>query len=130
MDRSSQSEPVLTACAELAMKFGAKLHLLYMVPTANTVTPEEVPAGQLFPQTTRLLLDMETEEIHAHLQEQLESLLVRNIDASGGVERGEALPASFRRLCPERGGPGRHGHQGTGRPRGALGKGPRCENIG
>ncbi len=93
MDRSSQGEPVLTACAELAAIFGAKLHLLYVVPTADSVTPEEVPGGRLFPQTTRLLLDMETEEIYAHMRSQLKSLLARNIDASGSVERGEALQA-------------------------------------
>lgn len=90
MDRTPRSEPVLTACAELAMIFGAKLHLLYIVPTAGSATLDEVPGGRLVPQTTRLLLEMETEEILARMKEQLDSLLERRIDASGSVARGEA----------------------------------------
>ncbi len=93
MDCTSQSGPVLTACSELAMIFGAKLHLLYVVPTADSVTPEEVPGGRLVPQTTRLLLDLETEQANRCMKEQLQLLLTRNIEASGSVERGGAEPA-------------------------------------
>jgi len=92
-DRTSQSDPVLTACGELAMIFGAKLYLLYVVPTADSVTPEEVPGGRLVPRTTRLLLDLETEQTIGRLNEQLQMLLTRNIEASGSVERGDAEPA-------------------------------------
>ena len=93
MDITSQSDPVYTACSELALIFGAKLHLLYVVPTAGSATPEQTPGGRLVPSATRLLLDLEAEQTIARMKEQLESLLARNIEASGSVERGEAEPA-------------------------------------
>src|SRR5208337_4457166 len=93
MDNTSHSNPVYTACAELAMIFGAKLHLLYVVPTAGSATPEQIPGGRLVPSATRLLLDLEAEQTIGQMKEQLELLLARNIEASGSVERGEAEPA-------------------------------------
>lgn len=93
VDCTPHSGPVLTACSELAMIFGGKLHLLYVVPTAGSVTPEQVPGARLVPSTTRLLLDLETEQTIGHMKEQLALLLARNVEASGSVERGEAEPA-------------------------------------
>ncbi len=93
MDCTPHSGPVLTACSELAIIFQAKLHLLYVVPTAGSVTPDQVPGGRLVPSTTRLLLDLETEQTTGRMQEQLQLLFARNVEASGSVERGEAEPA-------------------------------------
>jgi nucleotide-binding universal stress UspA family protein len=93
VDTTPHSDPVLTACSELAMIFGAKLHLLYVVPTAGSVTLEEVPGAHLVPSTTRLLLDLEAEQTIDRMKEQLKLLLARNVEASGSVERGEAEPA-------------------------------------
>jgi nucleotide-binding universal stress UspA family protein len=92
-DKSPESGPVLNGCTELAMIFHARLHLLYIVPTASSIRPQEAPAGRLAPRTTRLLLELETEETAALMKKELESLLARNIDASGSVERGEPGPA-------------------------------------
>ena len=93
VDCTPHSDPVLTACSELAMIFQAKLHLLYVVPTAGSVTPEEVPGARLVPTTTRLLLDLETEQTIGRMKEHLQLLLARNVEASGNVERGQAEPA-------------------------------------
>ncbi|HIJ68087.1 MAG TPA: universal stress protein [Deltaproteobacteria bacterium] len=93
LDCTPHSDPVLTACSELAMIFQAKLHLLYVVPTAGSVTPEEVPGARLAPTTTRLLLDLETEQTIGRMKEHLQLLLARNVEASGNVERGQADPA-------------------------------------
>ncbi len=93
MDSTPHSDPVLAACSELAAIYGAKLHLLYVVPTAASATPEQLPGGRLVPSATRLLLDLETEQTIARMKEQLESISARNIEASGSVERGEAEPA-------------------------------------
>ncbi len=93
MDSTSHSDPVLSACSELAAKFGAKLHLLYVVPTTDSASPEEVLGGRLVPSTTRLLLDLETEQTGGTMKEQLQLLLSEKIDASGSVERGDAEPA-------------------------------------
>ncbi|HYA43115.1 MAG TPA: universal stress protein, partial [Syntrophobacteraceae bacterium] len=89
LDSTPHSNPVLTACSELAVKFEAKLHLLYVVPTPESVTPEDVPGGRLAPRTTRLLLDLESEQTTERMRKQLQVLLSRNIEASGSVERGE-----------------------------------------
>ena len=93
LDCTPHSDPVLTACSELAMIFEAKLHLLYVVPTSGSVRPEEIPGGRLVPQTTRMLLDLETEQTSVRLKEQLQLLISRNIEASGSVDRGDAEPA-------------------------------------
>jgi hypothetical protein len=68
---------------------------MYVVPTAGSLAPGEVPGGRLAPQTTRLLLDLETEQTDGRLRDQLQLLLARNIEASGSVERGDAEPAIF-----------------------------------
>jgi nucleotide-binding universal stress UspA family protein len=89
LDSTPHSDTVLAACSELAVKFGTKLRLLYVVPTPGSATPEDVPGGRLAPRTTRLLLDLESEQTNVRLHAQLESLLTRNIEASGSVERGD-----------------------------------------
>lgn len=94
MDKTGESKPVLTACEELAMIFGARLHLLYVVPTRETVGPEEVPSGRLVPSTTRFLLDLEADDAASQMREELQVLHARGVvEASGSVERGEAVPA-------------------------------------
>ncbi len=93
VDCTPHSDPVLTACSELAMIFQAKLHLLYVVQTTVSVTLEEVPGARLVPATTRLLLDLETEQTLGRMKEHLQLLLARNVEASGNVERGQAEPA-------------------------------------
>jgi len=93
IDPTSDSDPVLTACSQLAMIFGAELHLLYVVPTVESATPDQVPGGLLAPATTRLMLDLESEQTERRLREQVELLLSRNIKAGGSVERGDAEPA-------------------------------------
>ena len=93
MDCTPHSGPVLTACSELAIIFQAKLHLLYVVPTTASITLEEVPGAHLVPATTRLLLDLETEQTIGRMKEHLQLLFARNVEASGNVERGQAEPA-------------------------------------
>ncbi|MCE5335972.1 MAG: universal stress protein [Desulfobacteraceae bacterium] len=93
LDRTSESAPVLTACAELAIMFDAALHLLYVVPTAGTVSAEQAPACVLSPSATRLVLDIEAEQTSDMLKKQIDSLLGRNIRAGGTVERGDAVAA-------------------------------------
>ena len=88
-DKTQETGPVLNACSDLAIVFGAKMHLLYVVPTASTITPQEAPGGKLVPRTTRLLLDMEAEQTAARMQEEVKLLIGRGINASGSVERGE-----------------------------------------
>jgi nucleotide-binding universal stress UspA family protein len=90
LDLAPHSDAVLTVCSELAVIFGAKLHLLYVVPTADSAGPDEVPGGRLAPQTTRMLLDLESEQTGERLKSQLQSLRAENIEASGSVDRGDA----------------------------------------
>jgi nucleotide-binding universal stress UspA family protein len=101
-DKTPESGSVLTACSELAVVFGAKMHLLYVVPTASSITPREAPGGKLVPRTTRLLLDIEAEETAARMREEVELLIGRGIDASGSVERGEP-EAAVAGVASERG---------------------------
>jgi nucleotide-binding universal stress UspA family protein len=93
LDRTPESAPVLTACTELANISGAKLHLLYVVPTFGSISPREAPAGVLTPRATRLVLQMEAEETSARARKEVEGLLSRGIEAGGEVQRGEAIQA-------------------------------------
>jgi nucleotide-binding universal stress UspA family protein len=93
MDTTPHSDRVLAACVELAAKFGSMLHLLYVVPTADSVSSEDVPGRRLSPSATRLLLEMETEKTGQSMKEQLQALRSRGIEATGSVERGEAEAA-------------------------------------
>jgi len=93
LDKTAESRPVLTVCSELAMISGASLHLTYVVPTMNSVSPEEVPGSRLVPQATRLLLDIESEEISERVRDEVRSLASKGIVASGSVERGDAVNA-------------------------------------
>jgi len=93
LDKTPDSVPVLSSCAELAILFQAPLHLLYVVPTLSTVKPEEAPGGRLVPSATRLLLDLEADETASRLKNDVGMLRSRGIEASGSVKRGEPVPA-------------------------------------
>ncbi|MEN6440452.1 MAG: universal stress protein [Syntrophobacter sp.] len=92
-DTTPESVPVLTACSELAKISDAQLHLLYVVPTAGTVSNRDAPGMRLVPHTARLLLDLEAEETARLLKAEVQDLLSNAIDCSGSVERGEAVAA-------------------------------------
>ena len=93
LDKTPESAPVLSACSELAKISGAGLHLLYVVPTAGTLSRRETPTCMLVPRTTRLLLDLEAEETSAMMRTEVEVLLSKEVAGSGSVERGEAVVA-------------------------------------
>ncbi len=93
LDKTAESAPVLTMCAELAKISGARLHLLYVVPTLGSISPREAPAGLMTPGATRLVLQMEAEETSARATGEVQGLLTQDIEASGEVQRGEAIQA-------------------------------------
>ena len=89
LGQDPENESVLAAGAEFAIRAGAGLHLLYVVPTAETVAPPEAPSGRIAPGATRLLLHMEAEEVANSVRDRIAELRSRNIEADGRVERGE-----------------------------------------
>ena len=93
LDKTPESRSTTAAGAELAVRSGARLHLLYVVPTLASVTPQEAASGRLAPQATRLLLRMEAEEAAVHLREEIETLRSNRIETGGRVERGDAAAA-------------------------------------
>ncbi|MFZ2447175.1 MAG: universal stress protein [Syntrophobacteraceae bacterium] len=93
LDNTPESAPVLTASVEFANLSGAGLHLLYVVPTLGSVSPEEAPGGRLVPHATRLLLELEAEETSTRMRDEVRGLVSQNIEGSGSVVRGEAGPA-------------------------------------
>ncbi len=92
-DTTPESGPVLTVCSELAKMAGVPLHLVYVVPTAGSVSNRELPNVRLVPHTTRLLLDLEAEETVRRVKDEVRDLLSNAIECSGSVERGEAVAA-------------------------------------
>ncbi len=93
LENAPESALVLTGCGELAKISGAGLFLLYVVPTLSAMTPGEAPGGLLVPRTTRLLLDLETEQTLEKMHEQVKELIAEGIEADGTVRRGDVVSA-------------------------------------
>ena len=75
-----------------AKAFKSELHLLSVIPTFGTLAGEQAAAGNLMPATTQAFLDMKEENVGNHLQEHVESLRNKGLNASAEIARGD--PAS------------------------------------
>ena len=89
-DGRPEHEIGLQLAADLARATGAKLELLFVVPTAGTLSGSDAASSQLLPSTTRVMLDMAEQGARQHLQQHLDAF-------AGGVS-GPALSASARVL--------------------------------
>ena len=82
--------PALALGEELAGLARARLYLLAVVPTLNSMSAEQAASGRFTPQTTRHLLQLTAEETAAALQQEVNRLIARDVSASGRVGRGAA----------------------------------------
>ncbi len=89
LDSSTLYEPALTLASELAQVYRAALHLIVVVPTLQTLSPERAATGVLLPSSTKAILDLAQEGAVKYLQNRVEALKAAGVNASAEVERGE-----------------------------------------
>ena len=115
LDRDPDHAGALEPAAELAAAFGARVHLLLIVPTYGTLSGRWVSTGRFLPGTTARLLDLSVEEEKEFLEERTASLSARGLAASAEVARGDparAIAAGAGRLTPDLIVLGTHGRSG------------------
>ncbi len=89
LDGTAAHEPALDAAVELARRFGARLHLVIVVPTPATLSGDTAAAGVMMPLATSALLDLATEGAAEYVRRQVEHLRGSGLDATAEVRRGE-----------------------------------------
>lgn len=90
LDSSALYEPALAVAAELARVYRAALHLVVVVPTFQTLSPERAATGVLLPSSTRALLDLAESGAVEYLERKLAALRAQNVEASAEVARGNS----------------------------------------
>lgn len=89
LDGTAAHEPALDVAVELAGRFGARLHLVIVVPTPATLSGDTAAAGVMMPLATSALLDLATEGAAEYVRRQVERLRAAGLQATAQVSRGE-----------------------------------------
>jgi len=90
-DGQPEHEIGLQFATDLARATGAALELLFVVPTAATLSGPEATASQLLPGASRIMLDMAERGARDHLREHLAAL--SGVTAQAHVLRGDPARA-------------------------------------
>ena len=85
-----QSIPIVT---DLVKACGANLHLLVVVPTPDTLTPQQAATGRLLPSTTNAILELAQEDAVAYLRDKRDQLKAEGLAVSAEVARGDPTAA-------------------------------------
>lgn len=88
-DGSQDHEPGLEICAQLALVFEARIHLVRVVETLSTLGGAQGAASQFLPAAARLMLEMSEAEAVQHLEENIQQIRARGVQAAGEVRRGD-----------------------------------------
>ena len=88
LDGQSAHEQGIPMAAELARHFGAALHLLVVVPTLGTLTPEQAATGQLLPGATAALLELDQLHAGAYVEGHVARLAADGFEVTGEIARG------------------------------------------
>ena len=93
LDGTTEHEPSLPVAARLAHAWKAPLHLVSVVPTAQTLSGPKAATGILMPMATRAMLDIAHEEVVAYVAACRERLASDGLAATAAVVRGDPLGA-------------------------------------
>ncbi len=88
LDSSDVHEPALYLAAQLAEYYDSALHLVLVVPTLSTLSPERAATGTLLPSSTRAILDLAMSGAAEYLQTKVNEMKARGLRVSAEVERG------------------------------------------
>lgn len=89
LDGNPAHEISLEAAGKLAVKLGAILHLIRIVPTLATLSAQDAASGTLLPAATSAMLEIAEEEACDYLREKLDWLAAQKIIAVAEVGRGD-----------------------------------------
>ena len=90
-DGKPNHETALPVAASLAETYDARLRLLTVVPTADTLPSDEAAVGRLLPASTVMALDLAAQEAKEYLQRVANNLAQKNLSVSGLVLRGDTV---------------------------------------
>lgn len=91
LDGSEMAERGLPAATLIARAFGAEVLLMWVVPTAVTVSGERAAATKLMPTAAAALLDAEATQATSYLEEVKSRLQAEGVAVSATVGRGEPV---------------------------------------
>jgi nucleotide-binding universal stress UspA family protein len=89
LDGSPEHEASLEVAGELAVSLGAALHLVNVVPTAETLQGDRAPAGRYLPTTTKAMLNMTEEYAREYLVEKAMIWKEKGLPVTARVRRGD-----------------------------------------
>lgn len=90
MDGNPQHEQVLPVAADLAQVTGARLSLLTVVPTMETLSREGAATGRLLPGATAAMLEISVESAEQYLDGHVAALAGKGLRVNRLVRRGMA----------------------------------------
>lgn len=88
LDGSKAHEGALPVAVSLAEKFKARLRLLTVVPTADTLPVKEAITGRVSPRATNLTLEISAQQAEEYLRNIATDILAQGTQVSGVVLRG------------------------------------------
>ncbi len=91
LDSNAVHEPGLYFAADLARYYDAALHLVVVVPTMSTLSPERAATGTLLPTSTKVMLDLAQNGAVEYLQGKVNELKARGLRIDAEVERGATV---------------------------------------
>lgn len=89
LNGTAEAEAALPEAAIFARSLAAALHLIYAVPTVETVGSEQAATAVLVPGTTRAILDLQQTEASAYLARMTRALDDADLTVTAAVVRGE-----------------------------------------
>ncbi len=89
LDGTTAAEVALGPATTLATKLEARLHLMMVVATPETVRGDRAAVATLLPSATRALLDIEQEQAAVYLRAQAARLQTEGLDVVTEVRRGD-----------------------------------------
>jgi nucleotide-binding universal stress UspA family protein len=89
LDPKSHHDDSLPVAKSLGAAFGAKIHLLSIIPTFSTLAGEQAAAGNLMPATAQALLDIQEENASDELNMHADEFRNDDIKVFAEVARGD-----------------------------------------
>ncbi len=92
LDGESSHQQGLDVGLGLAKPVGAKLHLLSVVPTLNSLSGHDATMGRFMPGTTQAILQLEEKELKAYLAQQASRIQQAGVPVTAELRCGDVSP--------------------------------------
>ena len=91
LDGSKSHESAIPVAVFLAAKCEAKIRLLTVIPTAETLPVREAITGRVSPRMTSIALDISVQQAKEYLQKVSQDISAQGVPVSGVILRGDVL---------------------------------------